>query len=134
VAFDAVLRNSGNFDDCSRLTGFKEIPIFLRLYQLLVCFLAGLSEGFGRLRPIGPHGPNGQAGWILFTAPFLFAIWAVITFRRFTVVDPRGEVTTIVIIPEERYLESSFGEEYIHYKRRQALDVNADRKSEADFC
>ena len=27
VAFDAVLRNSGDFDDCSRLTGFKEIPI-----------------------------------------------------------------------------------------------------------
>jgi protein-S-isoprenylcysteine O-methyltransferase Ste14 len=106
------------------------------------------------------------AGWILFTVPFVFAIWAVITFRRnFTVVDPRGQVTRIVttgpfqysrnpmyvtllivytgsafvfhlpwafvlllpvflllqfvvIIPEEKYLESRFGQEYIHYRLR----------------
>jgi protein-S-isoprenylcysteine O-methyltransferase Ste14 len=127
-----------------------------------------LSWIIGRLWPIEANWPTWTqwAGWILFTVPFLFAIWAVITFRRnFTVVDPRGQVTTIVttgpfqysrnpmyvtllivytgsalafrlpwalvlllpvflllqfvvIIPEEKYLEASFGEEYIRYKRR----------------
>jgi protein-S-isoprenylcysteine O-methyltransferase Ste14 len=127
-----------------------------------------LSWILGRFWPIESNWPPGTrwAGWILFTVPFLFAIWAVITFRRnHTVVDPRGQVTKIVtagpfqysrnpmyvalllvyiggsfafrlpwalllllpvflllrfavIIPEEKYLESSFGDEYISYKRR----------------
>jgi len=126
-----------------------------------------LSWILGKLWPIEVNWPSWTrwAGWILVTIPFLFAIWAVITFRRkHTVVNPRGQVTTIVtagpfqysrnpmyvtllavyiggtfafrlpwalllllpvflllqfvvIIPEEKYLESSFGEEYISYKR-----------------
>jgi protein-S-isoprenylcysteine O-methyltransferase Ste14 len=36
-------------------------------------------------------------GWFLLLAPWAFAIWAVRTFRRQgTVVDPRGNVTTVV--------------------------------------
>ena len=126
-----------------------------------------LSWILGKLWPIEVNWPpwTHWAGWIFFTIPFLFAIWAVITFRRnHTVVHPRGQVTKIVtagpfrysrnpmyvtllavyiggtlafrlpwalllllpvflllqfvvIIPEEKYLESSFGEEYISYKR-----------------
>ena len=126
-----------------------------------------LSWILGKLWPIEVNWPpwTHWAGWIFFTIPFLFAIWAVITFRRdHTVVHPQGQVTKIVtagpfrysrnpmyvtllvtyiggtfafrlpralllllpvflllqfvvIIPEEKYLEPSFGEEYISYKR-----------------
>jgi len=61
-----------------------------------------LSWIIGRLWPIEANWPTWTqwAGLILFTVPFLFAIWAIITFRRnFTVVDPRGQVTTIVTTP-----------------------------------
>ena len=126
-----------------------------------------LSWILAKLWPMEANWPpwTRWAGWILFTVPFSFAIWAIITFRRnHTVVNPRGEVTKIVtagpfqysrnpmyvtilvayvggalafrlawafllllpvflllqfvvIIPEEKYLESSFREEYISYKR-----------------
>ena len=58
-----------------------------------------LSWIIGKRWPIEANWPTWTqwAGWILLTVPFLFAIWAIITFRRnFTVVDPRGQVTTIV--------------------------------------
>jgi protein-S-isoprenylcysteine O-methyltransferase Ste14 len=53
----------------------------------------------GRIWPIDVVWPawTRVAGVMLFLAPWLFAGWAIRTFRRHgTVVDPRGVVTTIV--------------------------------------
>jgi protein-S-isoprenylcysteine O-methyltransferase Ste14 len=63
--------------------------------------LLGLLLGWalGRVWPIPIHWPawTRWLGWILFVAPFFAAVWAARTFRRHhTVVDPRGDVTTIV--------------------------------------
>ena len=185
VAFDAVLRNSGNFNDyiSMGLTGTENDPVLREGVELkavsrdsrkfpfppaIPIFALILSWIIGKLLPIQANWPIWiqWTGWILFTVPFLFAIWAVITFRlNSTAVDPRGEVTTfvitgpfrysrnpmyvtllmvytgsalafrlpwaivlllpvflllhfVVIIPEEKYLESRFGEQYIHYRLR----------------
>jgi protein-S-isoprenylcysteine O-methyltransferase Ste14 len=53
----------------------------------------------GKLWPIGVEWPEWSRvlGWILFTVPYLLAIWGVFTFRRHqTPVDPRGNVAKIV--------------------------------------
>ena len=63
----------------------------------IVCLLLGW--GIGALRPIDFTWPawTRPVGWVLFVAPFALAVSAVATFRRRgTVVDPRGDVTTIV--------------------------------------
>lgn len=70
----------------------------------LIALLA--SWGLGRIWPIPVERPDWAfwLGLILFTAPFLQAVWAVRTFSRHrTPVDPLGEVTEIVTEGPFRY-------------------------------
>jgi len=64
------------------------------------------SWGLARAAPIDVPWPvwTRPVGWILFTLPWLFAIWAVATFRHHqTAVNPRGVVTAIVSGGPYRY-------------------------------
>jgi protein-S-isoprenylcysteine O-methyltransferase Ste14 len=65
-----------------------------------------LAWALGKVWPVLLHWPawTRWAGWCLVVAPFFVFLWAVATFRRHhTVVNPRGEVTTIVTVGPFRY-------------------------------
>jgi len=65
-----------------------------------------VSWALGRAAPIPVTWPDWTrpVGWILFIVPWLFAAWAIRVFGRHgTVVDPRGNVTTIVTDGPYRY-------------------------------
>jgi protein-S-isoprenylcysteine O-methyltransferase Ste14 len=65
-----------------------------------------LAWWLGWTWPITVHWPEWfrWVGWLLVTAAFVLAFWAIRTFRRHeTVVDPRGKVTTIVTEGPFRY-------------------------------
>jgi protein-S-isoprenylcysteine O-methyltransferase Ste14 len=58
-----------------------------------------LGWGLGKIWPMHLDWPEWTrwAGWFLFIAPWFFALWAMVTFRRHkTEIDPLGKVTTIV--------------------------------------
>src|SRR6267154_361448 len=94
-----------------------------------------LSWILGKLWPIEVNWPpwTHWAGWILLTSPFQYSRnpmyvtllvtyiggtfafrlpWALLLLLPVFVL-----LQFVVIIPEEKYLESNFGEEYISYKR-----------------
>ena len=65
-----------------------------------------LSWGIGKLWPLSMNWPEWTRwiGWLLFVTPPLLAIAAIHAFRRHqTVVNPRGQVTTIVASGPFRY-------------------------------
>ncbi len=73
-----------------------------------------LGWGLGAIRPIHIAWPEWTRwlGWFLFIAPWLLAIWAMVTFRRHnTPVHPLGKVATIVTEGPFRYTRNPM---YLH--------------------
>jgi len=83
-------------------TGLRRFP-FPPGIPVIALLLAWV---LGKVRPVRIHWPawTRWAGWCLVVTPFFVFLWAVAMFRRHhTVVNPRGDVTTIVTAGPFRY-------------------------------